>query len=464
MSRFESFKSLLSNLFQRSALTRHREMDNKECSLREACSDPNRLFALPEEDLLRLVYKEFSEDIDRLTRAYSIREDWNPPDCPSPSFILYQKNYDEVNRTLVGLLALRWIYLGEYETFVASQPPTLQITRQSFEWLQEIYRRNAADEDTLYVVIMSIVINDLGKDPQLAIDYKELTGDDISQVNHDSIISKACEVGLVKSLEKLSPSDREDVECSIHLGATLNFGQLGQGENVPVCLAGLLKLRGKPRSFEIRFMEQLLDIAGAAGHMDWTCAKTLIEPLFQSHESVYYACRAILSGELDARGGYDLILLRRAKFLQREGYRLLDVKNSPNDRALIRLFCMARVTDLEKAKWFEDTWKGIEDTIREGLIRDLNIDGSSGQPAIQPTYMPAFLSRIHDEKALTCALNYLSRIVSAVDDHDRSAVVIERSVLEVMKKYVETGIFDQDPQILERIDIPEAVIAQRESD
>jgi len=439
-------------------------MDNKEWSLREACSDPDALFAVPQEDLLRLVYKEFSEDIDRLTRAYSIREDWNPPDCPSPSFILYKENYDEVNRTLVGLLALRWIYLGEYETFVASQPPTLRMTRQSFDWLRKFYRQNAADADTLYVVILSIVINDLGKDPQLAIDYKELTGEDISQVNHDSIISKACEVGLVKSLEKLSPSDREDVECSIELGATLNFGQLGQGENVPVCLAGLLKLRSRPRSFEIRFMEQLLDIAGAAGHMDWTSAKTLIEPLFQSHESVYYACRAIISGELDTRGGYDLILIRRAEFLQKEGYRLLDVKNSPNDRALIRLFCMARVTDLEKAKMFEDTWNGLEDTTREGLIRDLNIDGSSGQPAIQPTYMPAFLSRIHAEKALTCALNFLSRIVSGVDDHDPSAVVIERSVLGVMKEYVETGIFDKDPQVLESIDVPEAVIAQRESD
>lgn len=429
-------------------------------SLRDACADPDTLFVIPQDDLVRLVYKEFSVEIDRLIRAYSIRDGWCPPASPSPSHILYQEDYDEVNRTLVGVLSLRWIHLGQYETFVASQPPSLRLTRESFDWIRDYYMQTVVDSNTLYVLIMSIVINDLGKDPQLALDYQELTGEDISQINHDAVLLKACTVGLIQSLQRLSLLDREDFMSAIELGATFNFGQLAQAESAPVCLTGLLKMKDNPRSFRIRFMEQLLDIAGAAGHMDWTCAKKLIQPIFESYRNVYEACQGVLSGNLDICGGYDLVLIRRAQFLHDRGFRLPSVQESLNDRALMRILCMGNVTTLETACLFEDTWNCLDDATRQALVRALNIDGHSGEPAVQPTYMPAFLTRIKDDSALTCALRYLRRIMSAVDLQDPSVVVIERSVLGVMKQFVETGIFDRDPTILEKIDVPEGVVAQ----
>jgi hypothetical protein len=124
---------------------------------------------------------------------------------------------------------------------------------------------------------------------------------------------------------------------------------------------------------------------------------------------------------------------------------------------------MGNVETLEKVHLFEGTWNALEDPYREDLVHALNIDGQRGKPAVQPTYMPAFLTRITDKRALQCALRYLRRIMIANDPEDESVVIIERSVLGVMKMYVGTGLFDQDPTILENIDIPEGVTAQSES-
>ncbi|KIX06574.1 uncharacterized protein Z518_04550 [Rhinocladiella mackenziei CBS 650.93] len=49
----------------------------------------------------------------------------------------------------------------------------------------------------------------------------------------------------------------------IKLGLDFNFGQLAQAENAPASLAGLRQMRGRDRAFEMRFMEQVLDLSGA---------------------------------------------------------------------------------------------------------------------------------------------------------------------------------------------------------
>ncbi|CAI7616292.1 unnamed protein product [Penicillium discolor] len=377
-------------------------MDSSQ-SLRDTCANPDSLFALSDEDLVHLVYKEFPEEIDRLRRAYSIRDGpWTPPSTPSPSYILYNEDYDEVNRTLVGLLALRWIHTGQYETFISV---------------------------------------------------------DISTLNHDAILLAACNAGLVPSLDKLPDQDRDDVLRAIKLGATFNFGQLAQAENAPACLSGLPRMKGHDRSFQLRFMEQLLDIAGAAGHMDWTCAKKLIQPIFDSYRNVYDVCEGVISGTLTVRSGYDLILIRRAAFLRDKDVRRFQVEENPEDRALMRLFCMGNVTTQEKALLYEDAWRALEDPVRETLANALNLDGRRGEPAVQPTYIPALLGRIQDVNALVCALHYLAQVMSATDIKDPSAVVIERSVYSVLKQFVESEEFQEDPTILERVDVPNGVVA-----
>ncbi|KAJ5279765.1 hypothetical protein N7478_005137 [Penicillium angulare] len=436
-------------------------MEDSLRSLRDACVNPDSFFATPQADLLRLVYKEFANEIDRLKRAYSIREGQISVSNETPSYVLYQSNYDEVNRTLVGFLSLRWIHLGQYESFVSSQPPEVKLTIESFTWIRDFYKAIIVEPDTLYALITSIITNDLGKDPQLAFDYYNVTGIDISDLNHDAILLKACQAGLIRSLDRLPIEYKNHLIGGIELGATFNFGQLAQAENVPACLSGLKRMKNNPICFQLRFMEQILDIAGAAGHMDSTCAKKLIQPIFESYRNVFDACQNLTAGSSNLRNAYDLILTRRANWLHECGFSFLDV-NIADNRALLRLLCMGNVTTSERASLFEGTWNLIEEDTRESLIYALNLDGLSGEPAVQPTYVPALLSRIKEELPLTCALRYLSRVMDLSESVDPSVLVVERSLLGVIKNCVEGGQFNADPTILESLEVPEGVFALKE--
>jgi hypothetical protein len=429
-------------------------------SLREACDNPDVLFALSETNLVSLIYQEFPEEIDRLRRAYSIRDpQGTPPESPSPSRIIYEEDYDEVNRTLVGFLALGWIHNAEYEVFIGSQSPELRLTRESFDWIRNYYSQVITDANTLYALTTSIIINDLGKDPELALDHQKITQEDISDLNHDHILLKACGSGLVPSLERHSTQERDDLLLGIEIGAFFNFGQLGQAENAPAALTSLFRMEDRPRSFQLRFMEQLLDIAGAAGHMDWTCAKKLNQPIFESYRNVYHACYSVISGTLDARQGYDHVLIRRAEYVHTKGFRRLKVESDQYERALIRLLCMGNVTTKEAAEIYESALNSLQPATKDAFVYALNVDGSVDEPAIQPTYAPALLSLIKTRTQLVAALEYLSRVMSVKSRVDSSAILVERSVFGVLKRHIESDEFRENPSILEDVEVPEDVVA-----
>ncbi|KAH8748685.1 hypothetical protein F5882DRAFT_489810 [Hyaloscypha sp. PMI_1271] len=433
---------------------------------------PDSFFTISNKDVLLLLGDEFSEELERLKRAYSIRDrSFTAPSTPSPSRILFGQAFDEVNRTLVSVLALRWLVNGQYETFVSNQPQPVRLTRESFDWMRDLFVHFFRDPDELYALISVVVINDLGKDEELTLDYHDLTGDDISTLNHDMILIKAVDAGLVHCLDRLPGDQKQDVVCGLRLGAKFNFGQLAQAENAPACLSSLMDMRSRPHAFELHFLEQLLDIAGAAGHMDWTCAKKLVEPIIQAYRNAYDAATGVIAGNLGLRDGYDLILVRRAQLLQEEGFRELNVRD-PEDRALMRLLCMAGVADVEGAKLFDETWATLEIVTKKSLVHSLNIDGSTMEPAVQPTYMPALLTQAVDvdgprsrrtkQAYLRSALRYLVRVMTIGVKPDGHTTVIERNVLGVLKGVVQSPEFRADATILEQATVSESTIAMTE--
>jgi len=253
----------------------------------------------------------------------------------------------------------------------------------------------------------------------------------------------------------------------MELGAGFNFGQLAQAENTPACLSGLLDMRGHKVSFDYRFMEQLLDIAGAAGHMDWTCAKKLIEPIYQAYHNVYDVATGIISNNMSLRDGYDIILVRRAKLLQDTGFRVLDVKKS-EDRALMRLLCMAGAANLEEANLYDDVFSSLDASTKKSLTHTLNLDGTATDPAVQPTYMPAMLSigiataesLTQKREALQSMLRYLARVLTVKVMPEQPISVIERSVRETLKNVLESEGFKANPNILEMVVVPKDEVAK----
>ncbi|KAK5550351.1 hypothetical protein LTR46_011645 [Exophiala xenobiotica] len=284
--------------------------NNRQRGLRVVVADKS-IWTIPDPDLLEIIKSEFPSELQRLHNATFVQDTKTPsPESPSISEILYGKDYAEVN-------PLRWLWNNDYETFVGRQSPApVVLRRESFAWLRDIYLKGLQTSEEFYTLITSMVVNDLGKDPNLAKDYAQKESLDISKVNHDMILYHAAKAGMLPALNRLTEENKTCLLLGIKLGSDFNFGQLEQAENAPASLASLAHMDGHDRAFELRFMEQVLDLAGAPGHEDWTCAKKMIEPIFQSYRNVHDVAHAIISGKTGLREGYDIILTQKLGLLR----------------------------------------------------------------------------------------------------------------------------------------------------
>ena len=432
-----------------------------------------KFWRMPEDDVILLIRDEFPQELERLKDAYSVKSTGVPrPNTPSISERMYDgKNYDEVNRTLLGVLVLRWIILEDYDKFIRNQKPGLALRRESFRWLHNLFWEKLNTPDDAYALVLSMIINDLGKDPNLAADYAKLKGEDISNVNHDMILLHAIEADMVPALDRLTHEHRDVMMDGIRLGAELNFGQLAQAENAPASLAGLEDMRGKDRAFQFRFMEQVLDVSGAKGHEDWTAALVMIEPVFQSYQNVYDVATGIIGGVYSLRQGFDVILSRKLKLLQRAGYQQRFDIRKPADRALLRIFCLGNTNSPENADIFRVAFfETIPEAEREILVHGLNVDGSEEEPAIQPTYTPAMLGKAMgntkhgttDEKvrAIAAMLRYLSKVFKRARTITQGVTVVEREV-RIVDPVVSSEQFKEKPEIVIQEPVPEDQVANR---
>ncbi|EXJ86184.1 hypothetical protein A1O1_06554 [Capronia coronata CBS 617.96] len=564
------------------------ETQNKLPTLRHLISDGS-FWTLPEVPLLQTIQREFPSELQRLKNATFLRDPTvpRPTQDKSMSESLYSQDYAEINRTLVGILALRWLWNDDYQTFIGTRtqgPRSIILKRSSFDWIRDIFLNGLQSANDIYTLITSMVINDLGKDPGLATDYARVTGIDISHLNHDMVLYRVAKSdvevevdveagagagagagvevevggggGLIPALHKsrLTPSHRELLLAGIKLGSEFNFGQLAQAENAPASLAGLLELRRHDRnhdharpngdnnstgggnvidqalSFEMRFMEQILDLAGSAGHEDCTCAKKMTEPVFQSYRNVYDVADAIIGWpqqqpesdreagnqdqqkqsekekdrrketqkitSLSLRQAYDIILTRKLQLLHDAGYcRPFDI-TCPRDRAIMRLFCLGNTTDGDTADVFFVAFaEYVSRETRRMLTYGLNLDGGVDEPAVQPTYFPAMLTKalrnteIGNENGTDTALapdagtdtgtgtpqqnNSKIKTVAAMLRYLARCLVVDQAVLEKLPKgvtvierdvrgiadVVESEAFRRDPDVLDEQAIPGGQVA-----
>ena len=447
-------------------------------SLRETINQ-NQFYSLSDAEILRQIHDAFQPELERLKDAYSMQEPGSPTNGLSqqkwtskqtPSQLLYGVNHDEVNRTLVGVLALRWIINNDYDTFVGCQPAPARLHRESFDWLRKLFEDGLKTPDDLFALVTSMIINDLGKDSSLEEDYLAETGESVKGMNHDMVLFEAAKAGMVPSLQRLNSPYREDVMLGLELGSELNAGQLAQAENVIGSLEGLLLMRGHERAFELKFMEQLLDVAGAAGHSDATCAKKMIEPVFKGFQTVYEVALDIISGRSNLKQGYDKVLKGRGNMLQQKGFRRLSV-DVPEERALLRLLTMGRTADKEQADLFYKTFHSLPDSTRQDLVDGLNVDGYNDGKAILPYYMPAMLSEglentkepnlSSKQEALSSLMRFLARVLEGTKPNPGAdGVVIERNLMYA-RDTIASEEFRRNPSVLDTLSIPKGEVLRR---
>lgn len=449
-----------------------------------------QFYDMDEKTLLHQIKECFAPELARLKNAVAVegneeqRKSNGTVDSPSPSQILYGTNYDEINRTLVGILALRWIHNDDYARFTTGQIVEYRLTRDSFQALRKLFTDNVKTPDDLFTLILSMIINDLGKDPNLKHDYTNLTRIEISDQNHDSILLEAANADMIPALHYLDAEKRAEVMKGLELGSELNAGQLAQAESVPFNLEGLYNMRGHQHAFELKFLEQVLDVAGAAGHLYSMGSKNFIEPVYQAFKTVHEVSLDIIEGKSTLRQGYDKVLTKRGNMLYGKGFRRLSVSND-EERALLRLLTMGRTADVEQAKLFSNAFHALDKSDKDKLVAGLNVDGNVNETAVLPYYMPAILSKTLEttrdsgdegrRRALTSLMRYLAKVLEQGASHGLQVVpedmrftlggevpgiIIERNMSKA-QEVINSPEFKLNPDLLDQLDIPDGQVLVR---
>jgi hypothetical protein len=308
----------------------------------------------------------------------------------TPSMFLFAEDIVEVNRTAVGYLALKWILADDYETFTQNQAPPVQLSRESFSQLRSYVLATLKTPEDFDAMIVMILTNDLGKVKR----YHELTEKAVGRavVDHDEVLF----VGfgewpeISPNFMRLSSEKQSWIIDGLKMGSNLNIGQFAQAENLPANLLGVRSLTGKPGAFEFKFIELLLDVAGANGHLDAGGAKVMIEPVYRNFMLARKALQEVIAGG-SVREGYDQILIEKNKLLVRKGFNSLDVKSSV-ERAILRLLTLRRTTTREQAEELYEVFFKLPANARAILVSELNVDGTYDGWGTLPYYAPALIS------------------------------------------------------------------------
>lgn len=451
------------------------ELDTVETSMRDSflwrhLSDGS-FWHLLEDDLIGVIHHEFPEILERLKTAYALDPIPVPrPNIPSLSERLFNgRNYDEINRTLLGILALRWIVTNDYESFTQKQKPAVRLTAKSFGWLHAFYTHNLVTPMDTYALILSMAANDIGKDAKLDEDYHTYTGENMFHVNHDMKLLLAIQAGMVPEFNKLSQNHSRILMDGIILGAELNFGQLAQAENAPASLVGFRTV--DTTVLNSRLMEQILDVAGAAGHGDWTAPTVMKESVFQAYFSAYDAAVRIQTGDATVLEGYNIVLQRKLDLLARVGLRRGYDLHRRDDRALVRVFCMAGIHTPEQAALLHAAFYealSVED--HEDLTYLLNVHGSTEEPAIQPTYAPGMLKKAMSNtpngtpeeqvRAVSAFLGYLAKVMRVPCTVGNGVTVVEREI-RFIEPVLQSEAFKRGPEILLEQGVPRDQVANQ---
>jgi hypothetical protein len=169
----------------------------------------------------------------------------------------------EAERTFVGFYFFQAVLKGD-----ASKFPSF--SAEDFKCLQDFTFKILEKDTENYesykeIIIYSLLCNDLGKTKLLVdknIEYQGRKADD-----HDLLLLELVRSHpeLFPGLQTLSLSQQQHYKEGLEY--YFNVGQFIQGENLPYNLAAVPKDISQ-KSKELRLLEELFDLAGAAGHIN----------------------------------------------------------------------------------------------------------------------------------------------------------------------------------------------------
>ena len=431
----------------------------------------DKFFGLSDIEAIHVFGDAFNPELQRLKNASekvesNIQKGHNVPDnlLESPSIELYGENYVEINRTLISMLALKWLMNNNYESFTCQQISLTKLRPESFSRLRSLFREGLQSADDIYALLVATMVNDVGKDPDLFKEVVDKVGESAIGKNHDMVAYIAAEAQLIPLIGEFASSTKEDIMLGLQFGSGLNAAQLAQAENVPANLKGALVMKGHGQAFALKYMELLLDVAGADGHMNTRCAKALSEPTFQALMTSRQVLQSIVSGSCDLRTGYDQVLAQRGKMLEAKGFTRLSV-SIDSERALLRLLTMSRTASLEQAELIDDAFRSLSEKTKKALVAGLSVDGYNDGVAILPYYIPALFaetisctsgSQVIQIAALASLMRLLTRVYHDTKPNHGCAGEVVECDMSFAFSTIKSEAFKADPGILDGVFIPKA--------
>lgn len=426
-----------------------------------AASIEKEFLSVSDSDALHFLGRQFGPELLRLQNATSTIEadgsatigDLGPEEL-TPSSVIFGKDFVEVNRTLVSMLALKWILANDYNTLTRHQKGQ-PLTRHSFDRLRKYFLAHIVDSNDVVALLVATVVGDLGKDPALLQSVIEILGPIHPEPNHDEVACLAQSVHIIPAVEILSPRSRSDVVAGMRLAGKLNISQLVQAENVPGSILPVVELKHQPHALHLKVIEVLLDVAGAGGHLDSRGAIRLTETVFQKYHSAVRALVDLLEERLaTVEECYNQILGDTSKSLVKEGFEALSAHN-PSDRALLRVMLMARVENRDEAAELKVAFETVPPSEKQSLIDGLNAVGTYGSRAVIPYYGPALFAQVRKLQsrlpAFTSLLRFLAKVCKPPTEND--VWIVERDLSFAMD-IIRSDAFRNDPNKLLDIRLP----------
>jgi hypothetical protein len=328
--------------------------------------------------------------------------------------------HPELDRTLVGLLALEWVCRGDRAAFTECQPEATKLSEKSFEEIRALVRRVLPNDEAVIAMQVYMVINDLGKVKQVLQTLLEERG--FEDVDHDVAL-----LHLLRTTPEVAPSFQalsDDYKGIIleGLAARWNGGQGVQAEDVDALWAGVANLSA--RALDFYLLHLVFDVAGAAGHIKQNGSLVMTQECWLGFKLMIEALEGFKQGQdaIEVRTNY---LHKRRELL---GYSAED----PNWRPMTVVGCMIRGFTTEVGQQIRATFEGLPQEVRSMLGDFMGRTGLTDQGFVL-YYAPAFLANLKakwSQNWLTHGLMTLARLYHGAMTQSRG--VQEAGVVKVM--------------------------------
>ncbi|GLA56324.1 hypothetical protein AnigIFM63604_008481, partial [Aspergillus niger] len=171
----------------------------------------------------------------------------------------------------------------------------------------------------------------------------------------------------------------------------------------------------------------------------------------------------VISNKIDIQEAYNEVLQNRGRILSDKGFPKLSTDDK-RERALLRLYAMGRVADINVAERFRKALLSLPDNHGAELVEELNKSGLGHEQAVVLYYMPALFAEIlrHTQqaseetqiKALTSLMGFMRRTyIGAKNVLGETNLIIECDVSGAKSK-IQALEFPEDLTGLDEYTLP----------